>query len=155
MDEVLSSVDICILIFNNFNDFEAFPCRTVHSVWKQVIDYTHYSTYLKQFSSYINGLIVRRPITQYRPQYNVCLIKWYDSNPGYNYVFDSSRDYHPSSRINNGEDRRCCAFTRTGNRCSRPYTQPTRMCLIHHRCIPYSTASMEWNMSPRNVNPFL
>lgn len=151
MDVVLSNVDICILIFNNFDYFEAFPCRAVHSVWKQVIDYTHYSKYLKQFSSYINGLIVRRPIIQY----SVRLIKWYDSNPGYNYVFDSSRVYHPSRRRNNGEDRRCCAFTCRGNRCSRPYTQPTRMCLIHHRCIPYAIASMEWNMSPRKVNPFL
>jgi hypothetical protein len=152
MDVVISNVDICIVIFSNFNDLEAFPCRMVHSVWKQAIDYTHYTEYLKQFSSYINGLIVRRPITQY----NVSKMKWYASNPGYNYAFDSSRhELHYPRRRNNGEDRRCCAFTRTGRRCSRPYTQPTRMCLIHHRCIPYSMAIMEWNMSPRNVNPFL
>lgn len=73
---------------------------------------------------------------------------WYHTYPGYRRTFDSTRqpckpDRHASAVF-------CCAFSRTGARCKRRYTEPTRLCRVHHRKLPYST-----HVSPCSVKPFL
>lgn len=64
---------------------------------------------------------------------------WYHKYPGYRRAFDPTRQANREDVTNRlSTFKRCCAFSRNGERCRRRFTTNTRMCYIHHKCITYS-----------------
>ena len=59
-----------------------------------------------------------------------------------NYMFEGSTNIGETEYLK--EDLRCCSYTKKGMRCSRKFTQNTRMCKLHHKKIPFIGSPSIW-----------
>lgn len=134
MDIVTTDADLVSVVLNSVEKERILVYRGVCRLWRDCLRVA-FEKSLKDTRDYMNSM--RR--MRFRRIHHPHNARWYDPNPGYNYMFDPSRDHIYQLGTCNllydaaEEDRRCCAFTRRGNRCQRSFSNTSRLCFYHHR----------------------
>ena len=123
--------------------------RRVNRLWDEIIhDVMRSSVILSSFC--VLNHLKRSNVLSVWARYNGLWMRhWYDCYPGPNPFFTSPHatgsfdfDLHVTDVSGAAEeDMRCCAFTRSGSRCSKRATCATRMCKVHHSKLPFMNSS--------------
>ena len=110
------------------NDYELLRLRCVNKDWNLIVTSTHIPIMLKYLDDYANSMRLHLCGNRVKFMYLLRRSSYYSFE---NDVFTGLTFTQTNGNV--GEDLRCCAFTTSGRRCSKRFTQNTRMCLTHHK----------------------
>lgn len=143
----IHSYDILSYIFNNvYEDYYLFIyLRKVDKLWNSVITDVLLPRIFMYVDDYTNAINVKVDGKMLKLKLYKRLIFELPSKDFLeprNYMFEGSTNIEKSGYLK--EDLRCCSYTKKGMRCSRKFTQNTRMCKLHHEKIPFINSPSIW-----------